>query len=113
MRQAYPNVRVEAQPEFMQYENVAYTMAPSLTSVIVESGRECGLALEPRSERGGTTSAMMAAKGLRGGPCLYSGQQAEHSVYEWTCVEDMLQMTDVAETVIRKIASQGNSFHIN
>ena len=56
---------------------------------------------------------MMAAKGLRGGPCLYSGQQAEHSVYEWTCVEDMLQMTDVAETVIRKIASQGNSFHIN
>ena len=44
---------------------------------------------------------------------LYSGQQAEHSVYEWTCVEDMLQMTDVAETVIRKIASQGNSFHIN
>lgn len=113
MRQAYPNVRVEAQPEFMQYENVAYTMAPSLTSVIVESGRECGLALEPQSERGGTTSAMMAAKGLRGGPCLYSGQQAEHSVYEWTCVEDMLQMTDVAETVIRKIASQGNSFHIN
>lgn len=113
MRQAYPNVCVEAQPEFMQYENVAYTMAPSLTSVIVESGRECGLALEPQSERGGTTSAMMAAKGLRGGPCLYSGQQAEHSVYEWTCVEDMLQMTDVAETIIRKIASQGNSFHIN
>lgn len=55
---------------------------------------------------------MMAAKGLRGGPCLYSGQQAEHSVYEWTCVEDMLQMTDVAEAIVRNIAREGGSFYI-
>ena len=96
----------------MQYENVAYSMPSSLTQLIVKSAKECSLTLKPRSERGGTTSAMMAAKGLRGGPCLYSGQQAEHSVYEWTCVEDMLQMTDVAEAIVRNIAREGGSFYI-
>ena len=112
VKTAYPNVRVEATPEVLQYENVAYSMPSSLTQLIVKSAKECSLTLKPRSERGGTTSAMMAAKGLRGGPCLYSGQQAEHSVYEWTCVEDMLQMTDVAEAIVRNIAREGGSFYI-
>lgn len=112
VKTAYPNVRVEATPEVLQYENVAYSMPSSLTQLIVKSAKECSLTLKPRSERGGTTSAMMAAKGLRGGPCLYSGQQAEHSVYEWICVEDMLQMTDVAEAIVRNIAREGGSFYI-
>lgn len=112
VKTAYPNVQVESTPEVLQYENVAYSMPSALMPIIVESAKECRLTLLPKSDRGGTTSAMMAAKGLRGGPCLYSGQQAEHSVYEWTCVEDMLQMTDVAESIVRNIARNGNSFQI-
>lgn len=46
---------------------------------------------------------MIAAKGLRGGACVFSSQQAEHSVYEWTCVEDMMDMTKVLQNVIMQI----------
>lgn len=60
--------------------------------------------MSPCSERGGTTSAMMAAKGLRGGPCIYSGQQAAHSVYEWVCVEDMVRMTYVTISITKNVA---------
>lgn len=59
--------------------------------------------VSPRSERGGTTSAMIAAKGLRGGACLFSGQQVEHSIYEWTCVEDMMDMTNILQKIIMLI----------
>ena len=62
--------------------------------------------LTPRSERGGTTAAMLAAKGQKGGPCLYSGQQAEHSIYEWTCAEDMYQMVMVEKSIIETVANQ-------
>lgn len=101
---AYPFVKVEAQPEVVQYENVAYSMYPGLPELIQKSSRAAGLTMMPKSERGGTTSAMMAAKGLRGGPCIFSGQQAEHSVYEWTCAEDMLKMADVAMYIVLNTA---------
>lgn len=101
---AYPFVRVEAQPEVMQYENVAYSMYPGLPSIIQKSAAAAGQPMEPKSERGGTTSAMMAAKGLRGGPCIFSGQQAEHSIYEWTCAEDMMKMVAVTMNIVQDIA---------
>lgn len=101
---AYPFVRVETQPEVMQYENVAYSMFPGLPSIIQKSAAAAGLPMKPKSERGGTTSAMMAAKGLRGGPCIFSGQQAEHSVYEWTCAEDMMRMVAVTMNIVKNTA---------
>lgn len=100
---AFPYVVTEAEPEVMQYENVAYTMYPGLGDLIVEAAEKEGVKLTPRSERGGTTAAMLAAKGQKGGPCLYSGQQAEHSVYEWTCAEDMYQMVMVARSIIETV----------
>lgn len=103
---AFPYVVTEAEPEVMQYENVAYTMYPGLDDLIVEAAEKVGVKLTPRSERGGTTAAMLAAKGQKGGPCLYSGQQAEHSVYEWTCAEDMYQMVMVARSIIETVANQ-------
>lgn len=103
---AFPYVVTEAEPEVMQYENVAYTMYPGLDDLIVEAAEKEGVKLTPRSERGGTTAAMLAAKGQKGGPCLYSGQQAEHSVYEWTCAEDMYQMVMVARSIIETVANQ-------
>lgn len=103
---AFPYVVTEAEPEVMQYENVAYTMYPGLGDLIIEAAEKEGVKLTPRSERGGTTAAMLAAKGQKGGPCLYSGQQAEHSVYEWTCAEDMYQMVMVARSIIETVAKQ-------
>lgn len=100
---AFPYVVTEAEPEVMQYENVAYTMYPGLGDLIIEAAEKEGVKLTPRSERGGTTAAMLAAKGQKGGPCLYSGQQAEHSVYEWTCAEDMYQMVMVARSIIKTV----------
>ena len=103
---AFPYVVTEAEPEVMQYENVAYTMYPGLSDLIIEAAEKEGVKLTPCSERGGTTAAMLAAKGQKGGPCLYSGQQAEHSVYEWTCAEDMYQMVMVARSIIETVANQ-------
>lgn len=101
--EAFPFVKVEASPEILQYENVAYTMYPSLPDIIKKAYASLGKKVSPRSERGGTTSAMIAAKGLRGGACLFSGQQAEHSIYEWTCVEDMMDMTNILQKIIMLI----------
>lgn len=103
---AFPYVMIDADPEVMQYENVAYTMYPGLGDLIIEAAEKEGVKLTPHSERGGTTAAMLAAKGQKGGPCLYSGQQAEHSVYEWTCAEDMYQMVLVARSIIETVANQ-------
>lgn len=104
--EAFPYVVTEAEPEVMQYENVAYTMYPGLCDLIIKAAEKEGVKLTPRSERGGTTAAMLAAKGQKGGPCLYSGQQAEHSIYEWTCAEDMYQMIMVARSIIETVANQ-------
>lgn len=101
--EAFPFVKVEASAENLQYENVAYTMYPTLPDIIKKAYASFGKKVSPRSERGGTTSAMIAAKGLRGGACLFSGQQAEHSIYEWTCVEDMVDMTKILQKIIMLI----------
>lgn len=103
---AFPYVMIDADPEVMQYENVAYTMYPGLSDLIIKAAEKEGVKLTPRSERGGTTAAMLATKGQKGGPCLYSGQQAEHSIYEWTCAEDMYQMVMVARSIIETVANQ-------
>lgn len=105
--EAFPFVKVEAEPETLQYENVAYSMYPGTAGLIMKSAEMQGLEMKPKSERGGTTSAMMAAKGLRGGPCIFSGQQAEHSVLEWVCVEDMWEMTCLAARIISNVAETG------
>lgn len=102
---AFPNVSIEDGQEIVQYENIAYTMYPGVVELIVKSAKNNGMTLIPCSERGGTTSAMMAAKGLRGGPCIYSGQQAAHSLYEWVCVEDMVKMVDVITDVVKNVSA--------
>ena len=105
---AYPFVRIKAGPEMLQYENIAYTMYPGTSDLIIKSAKMNGMTMKPCSERGGTTSAMMAAKGLRGGPCIYSGQQAAHSIYEWVCVEDMVKMIFVTRTIVENVVNMAN-----
>ena len=98
-----PFVEIEASSENLQSENIAYTIYPTLPEIIKKAYASIGKKVSPRSERGGTTSAMIAVNGLRGGACLFSGQQAEHSVYEWTCVEDMMDMTKILLNIIMQI----------
>lgn len=100
---AFPFVEIRPIPEVVQYENIAYSMYPGMSDVILKSTVQAGANMSPYSERCGTTSAMMAAKGLHGGPCLYSGQQAEHSVLEWVCVEDMLKMVEITKNIIKNV----------
>ena len=45
--------------------------------------------LDYKATRGGTTASMMAAKGLKGGLLVFSGQHAIHSVYEYTVLEEV------------------------
>ncbi len=103
-RKSYPWVEVVAAPEIKQYDNVAYSTYPGVKNLIVNSGLDNGLVLRDTEVRGGTTASSMVAKGLRGGPCIHSGAQAEHSVYEWTCIEDMALMVNVGLSAINRVA---------
>lgn len=66
--EAFPYVVTEAEPEVMQYENVAYTMYPSLDDLIVEAAEKEGVKLTPRSERGGTTAPCWRPRDRRAAP---------------------------------------------
>ena len=55
----------------------------------MKAASSMGKELDLLSNRGGTTAAMMAAKGLRGGLVVFSGQHAIHSVYEYSVLEEI------------------------
>lgn len=78
-------------------------MQPTLSDIIKNSYAFCGKTATLRSERDGATSAVSVAKGALGDACVFSGQQAGHSAYEWTCVEDMLDMVKVLYGVIVQV----------
>ena len=62
--------------------------------------------MKPVEIRAGTTAAMMVAHGMPGGPCLYSGQNAAHSVYEWCCIEELVELTGLCKEIVSQIANQ-------
>ena len=105
-QQAFPNVRISKTGDQLQYENIAYSMPAFLPAIIEKASRSAGIPMTARSERGGTTSAMMVAQfpdAMPGGSGIYSGQQAEHSRYEWTCVEELTGLVNVCESIIAEI----------
>lgn len=105
---AFPFVKVTRTEPVLQYENISYSMPSYVPSLIKSAAQESGLVLEPRNERGGTTSAMLSARipgKTPGGPCIYSGQQSEHSIYEWCCVEEMSQMVSVVKNIIGMVTN--------
>lgn len=106
-RSAFPFVEVTRSGQALQYENIAYSMPGYVPELISNAAAKESMTLNPRNERGGTTSAMLSARmpdKLPGGPCIYSGQQSEHSIYEWCCVEEMNQMVSVVENIIVDVA---------
>lgn len=108
-QQAFPFVTVTKTYDVTQYENIAYTLPSYLPAMIEKASSDAGMPMSARSERGGTTSAMMVAKfldAMPGGSGIYSGQQAEHSCYEWACIDELLTLVNVCENLITEIANK-------
>lgn len=105
---AYPNVEIVLENNVLQYENVAYSMDPKTVEVIQKAATKTGVKMEPMELRAGSTGAMLVARGLRGGPCIYSGQQAEHSVYEWCCIEELVEITELCKAILYEISRLTN-----
>jgi len=106
-REAFPFVEIENTVDVQQYENVAYSLPECVPDLVRTAALEAGMEMTPKSERGGTTSAMMVARfpdAMPGGSSLYSGQQAEHSVYEWCCIEELVQLVEVTKNIVKKVA---------
>lgn len=89
VRRDHPNVGIEVCNDFIVYENVAYSMHPECVNVLTAAAEKIGKELDLRANRGGTTAAMMAARGLNGGLPVFSGQHAIHSVYEYSVLEEV------------------------
>ena len=103
---AFPNVEILLENNALQYDNVANSMHPKTVEVIRQAAAKTGIKMEPVELRAGTTGAMLVAQGqgLPGGPCIYSGQQAEHSVYEWCCIEELVELTGFCKTIVDEIS---------
>ncbi len=102
-KEAFPFVEVEKISDELQYENIGYTLPSYVPGLIKDAAHKSGVEMTARSGRGGTTSAMMVARFpdlMPGGCDFYSGQQSEHSCYEWCCIEELETMVDVLENVI-------------
>lgn len=102
-QEAFPFVKIEKISDELQYENIAYTLPSYVPELIISAAQKAGVEMTTRSGRGGTTSAMMVARFpelMPGGCDFYSGQQSEHSCYEWCCIEELETMVNILENII-------------
>lgn len=104
---AFPFVEAKKTDDQMQYENIAYSMPTYVPELVKKAARDAGVEMREKYARGGTTSAMMVARFpdvMPGGSDFYSGQNAEHSCYEWCCIEELKQLVNVVENMITEIS---------
>ncbi len=85
----------------LQHGNVAHTAHPDLPDIIKKAYASQGKKVSQRDERSVHAPAIAAKQNLYGEVCLFSGQQAGGGVHEWTCVEDMVDMTRILWNVVR------------
>lgn len=104
-REAYPTVEVSLESSGIQYDNIAYNMHPKAVEVIEKAVAKTGVVMEPVEIRAGTTAAMMVAKGLPGGPCIYSAQQNAHSVYEYCALEEMIDLIGFTKCIVTEVSN--------
>lgn len=107
VQEAFPFVESSMTDNGLQYQNIAYSMPNYVPPLIYVASREANMPMEPKMSRGGTTSAMMTARYpdlMPGGSDVYSGQNAEHSCYEWCCVEEMNKIVDFLKCVISLVS---------
>lgn len=101
--QMYPRVGIELVNSFTQYDNIAYNMHPKAVEIIESAAERAGVKMKPTYLRAGTTSALMVAKGMPSGPCIFSGQHNVHSLYEYACIEELVELTNFCKQVVREI----------
>lgn len=101
----FPNVKVEIIYDDLQYQNVAYTLHPQARTLVENAAAKIGKAITFADERGGTTAAMFAAKGLNGGMCVFSGQHDIHSTREYADFQEMEDAYRLMLEVIKSVAT--------
>lgn len=99
----FPNVGVEILYDGLQYENVAYTLHPEAKGLVERAAAKTGKHITFTAERGGTTASMFAAKGLKGGMCLFTGQHEIHSTREYADLQEMEDAYRMMVEIIKEI----------
>lgn len=99
----FPNVRHEVVSDGLQYENVAYTLYPGIKELVASTADKMGKEIIFVPERGGTTASMMAAKGMNGGMCVFSGQHDVHSVREYADLHEMEECYSLILEIIKQV----------
>ena len=105
---AFPFVEVKKTDDQMQYENIAYSMPNYVPELVKKAAHDAGMEMREKYARGGTTSAMMVARFpdvMPGGSDFYSGQNAEHSCYEWACLEELMTLVDITENILTSVVN--------
>lgn len=101
----FPNVSVEILNDDLQYENVSYTLHPMAQKLVEDAAAKTGKAIRFADERGGTTASMFAAKGLKGGMCVFTGQHEIHSTREYADLQEMEEAYRLMLEIVKKIPS--------
>lgn len=100
----FPNVKVEVLYDDLQYENVEYTLHPQAQTLVEKAAAKIGKKIKFGDERGGTTASMFAAKGLKGGMCVFTGQHNIHSTREYADLQEMEEAYRLMLEVIKSVA---------
>ena len=106
VQESFPYVKTEIVRDVLQYDNVEYTMHPQSLPLIKKAANRCKIQLEFEDSRGGTTAAMFCAKGLRGGMGIFSGQHNDHSLKEYSVLEEMYDSYILLLTMIDEVMQQ-------
>lgn len=99
----FPNVKVEVLFDGLQYENVSYTLHPQAMTLVQNAAGKIGKQIKFKGERGGTTASMLAAKGLNGGMCVFTGQHEIHSTREYADLQEMEEAYNLMLEVMKQI----------
>ena len=101
----FPNVKIEVLYDGLQYENVAYTLHPQARALVERAAAATGKTVRFADGRGGTTASMMAAKGLNGGMCVFTGQHEIHSQREYADLQEMEDAYRLMLEIIKGVPS--------
>ena len=105
VRKDFPNVGVEIVYDGLQYENVAYTIHPQAKDLVENAARKIGKNITFTDERGGTTASMFAAKGLKGGMCVFTGQHEIHSTREYADLQEMEEAYNLMLEIVKEVST--------
>lgn len=103
VRRDFPNVGIEIFYDGLRYENVAYTLHPEAQQLVETASSKLSMPIRFEDERGGTTASMFAAKGLKGGMCVFAGQHEAHSTREYADLQEMEEASNLLVEITKEI----------